>query len=74
MPFFRVFSAQYRSKIYVLPADGDILFLWYRADVLAAHGMQPPKTWDEFLEQARILNGTGGLQKASRVTAGIGFE
>ncbi len=32
--------------------------MYYRRDVLAQHGLDVPATWDEFLDVARIVNGT----------------
>lgn len=32
--------------------------MYYRKDVLDSFGLKPPSTWDEYLEVARIVNGT----------------
>ncbi|HEX9108386.1 MAG TPA: extracellular solute-binding protein, partial [Longimicrobiales bacterium] len=43
--------------LYGLPAQPDPLLLWYRADWLAAAGLNaPPRTWQEFDAAARALN------------------
>jgi len=55
--FFRDFSAKYDGKTYLIPLDGDFHMLYYRADVFKAAGLQPPKTWDEYLADAKALNG-----------------
>ncbi|HZZ61645.1 MAG TPA: extracellular solute-binding protein [Roseiarcus sp.] len=56
-PFFRNFSATYNGKIYLVPLDGDFHMLYYRTDVLEKAGLKPPRTWDEYLEVAKALNG-----------------
>ncbi|MFZ0605406.1 MAG: extracellular solute-binding protein, partial [Roseiarcus sp.] len=56
-PFFRNFSATYNGKIYLIPLDGDFHMLYYRMDVLEKAGLKPPKTWDEYLEVAKAVNG-----------------
>jgi multiple sugar transport system substrate-binding protein len=56
-PFFRNFSATYNGKTYLVPLDGDFHMLYYRTDVLDKAGLKPPKTWDEYLEVAKALNG-----------------
>jgi multiple sugar transport system substrate-binding protein len=55
--FFRDFSAKYAGKTYLVPLDGDFHMLYYRTDAFKAAGLQPPKTWDEYLADARALNG-----------------
>jgi len=56
-PFFRNFSALYKGKIYLIPLDGDFHMVYYRTDVLAENNLEPPKTWDEYLQVAAALNG-----------------
>src|SRR5262245_6193679 len=55
--FFRDFSAKYDGKTYLIPLDGDFHMLYYRADVFKAAGLEPPKTWDDYLADAKALNG-----------------
>jgi multiple sugar transport system substrate-binding protein len=55
--FFRDFSQQYNGKVYMLTLDGDFHMMYYRTDVLADAGLEPPKTWDEYVEVAKALNG-----------------
>lgn len=57
VPFFRNFSAMYNGKTYLIPLDGDFHMVYYRTDVFAAAGLQPPKTWDDYLADAKALNG-----------------
>jgi multiple sugar transport system substrate-binding protein len=55
--FFKEFSAKYAGKVYLVPMDGDFHMLYYRTDVFKAAGLQPPATWDEYLADAKALNG-----------------
>jgi multiple sugar transport system substrate-binding protein len=56
-PFFRDFSATYGGKIYTIPLDGDFHMGYYRTDLLEEAGLEPPKTWDEYLEVAKTFHG-----------------
>ncbi len=56
-PFFRDFSATFQGRIYTIPLDGDFQMVYYRTDVLEANGLQPPETWDDYLEIAKTVNG-----------------
>jgi multiple sugar transport system substrate-binding protein len=56
-PFFRDFSATYAGDIYTIPLDGDFHMGYYRSDLLQEAGMEPPKTWDEYLEVAKFFHG-----------------
>ena len=57
-PFFRNFSANYGGHTYMIPLDGDFLMVYYRTDVLKKAGLQPPKTWADYLAIAKAVNGT----------------
>ena len=56
-PFFRDFSATYNGKVYTIPLDGDFQMVYYRTDLLKKAGLQPPKTWDDYLAIAKTFNG-----------------
>ena len=56
-PFFRDFSATYQGHIYTIPLDGDFHMVYYRIDVLEELGMDPPKTWDDYLAIAEAADG-----------------
>ncbi|MGQ9628661.1 MAG: ABC transporter substrate-binding protein [Anaerolineae bacterium] len=56
-PFFRDFSATYAGRIYTIPLDGDFHMVYYRTDLLEEAGMEPPKTWEEYLEIAKYFHG-----------------
>ncbi len=56
-PFFRDFSASYEGSVYTIPLDGDFHMVYYRSDLLEEAGMEPPKTWDDYLEIAAFFHG-----------------
>jgi multiple sugar transport system substrate-binding protein len=63
-PFFRDFSATFKGKVYTIPLDGDFQMVYYRKDLLAKDGLQPPATWDDYISiakhfQGQDLNGDG---------------
>ncbi len=55
--FFRDFSAKYQGKTYLIPLDGDFHMIYYRTDVFQDAGLTPPKTWDDYVADAKALNG-----------------
>lgn len=55
--FFRDFSATYNGQVYTIPFDGDFQMVYYRSDLLEREGLEPPKTWDEYLNIAKTFNG-----------------
>ena len=56
-PFFRDFSATFEGSIYTIPLDGDFHMGYYRTDLLAEEGLEPPATWDDYLEVAKFFHG-----------------
>lgn len=56
-PFFRDFSQQYQGRTYMITLDGDFQMVYYRKDVLAELGMEPPETWDDYLAIAEAAHG-----------------
>ena len=51
-PYFREFNQKIDGKTYLITIDGDFQMVYYRKDILDELGLQPPKTWDEYLEVA----------------------
>ena len=62
-PFFRDFSATYEGNIYTIPLDGDFHMGYYRTDLLDEAGLEPPKTWDDYLEIADVLPRQGSQRR-----------
>ncbi|HEY3196211.1 MAG TPA: extracellular solute-binding protein [Candidatus Dormibacteraeota bacterium] len=63
-PFFRDFSATFKGRVYTIPLDGDFQMVYYRKDLLQKDGIQPPETWDDYINiakryQGKDLNGDG---------------
>lgn len=51
----------YQGRHYALPYDGDQHLVYYNKELLAAYGLQPPTTWDEYDAAAKtITEGSGG--------------
>lgn len=44
------------DAVYAMPWDSGPMALLYRTDILEKHGIQPPKTWDEFADAAVKLH------------------
>lgn len=57
-PFFRDFSATFQGRTYTIPLDGDFHMVYYRTDVLADSGLEPPDTWEDYLAVAEATDGT----------------
>ncbi|MEO1292623.1 MAG: extracellular solute-binding protein [Pseudomonadota bacterium] len=56
-PYFRDFNQKVEGSTYFITLDGDFQMLYYRTDVLANAGLEPPKTWEEYLEVAAAIHG-----------------
>ncbi|HOB94107.1 MAG TPA: ABC transporter substrate-binding protein [Aquabacterium sp.] len=48
------------GKVAALPAFADAMFMYYRKDLLAKHGIAEPKTWDELSAAAKKIQATEG--------------
>lgn len=48
-------ASKYEGNIYRVPIQSDAGMLYYRKDLLAAHNLQAPKTWDELVSIAKKL-------------------
>jgi multiple sugar transport system substrate-binding protein len=63
------------GKVIALPYFADAQFLYYRKDLLAKHGVQPPKTWDELKAGAqKIMAAEGNANLSGFQTAGAPIE
>ena len=56
-PYFREFGQKVGGKTKLLMVDGDFQMVYYRKDVLEKAGLQPPKTWEEYLDVASKIHG-----------------
>ncbi|MFD0275335.1 ABC transporter substrate-binding protein [Kitasatospora sp. NPDC127111] len=54
-------TGRYDGALYAVPFVANAALLYYRSDVLAAAGEQPPTTWAELVRQARTLAPAHGL-------------
>lgn len=43
------------GKRYGIPFDGDLHILWYNKTIFKKHNLNPPTTWDEYLEDAKTI-------------------
>ena len=55
--YFREFNQKVEGSTYFMTIDGDFQMLYYRTDVLANAGQQPPTTWEEYLDVAAAIHG-----------------
>jgi multiple sugar transport system substrate-binding protein len=51
-------TASFEKKLYAAPFNTNTQLLWYRKDLVK----QPPKTWDEMIDQAEGLKEAGTIQ------------
>jgi len=56
-PYFRDFNQKVEGSTYFITIDGDFQMVYYRTDVLAEAGLEPPRTWEEYLEVAAAIHG-----------------
>lgn len=56
-PFFpsAAVAATWNDGVWALPWNMNVGFLFYRADLLARHGLAPPRTWDDLVTQVRQI-------------------
>jgi multiple sugar transport system substrate-binding protein len=48
------------GKVAALPAFADSMFMYYRKDLLAKHGVPEPKTWDELAAASKKITAAEG--------------
>ena len=56
-PYFREFGQKVGGKTKLLMVDGDFQMVYYRTDILGEAGLEPPKTWEEYLDVASKIHG-----------------
>ena len=56
-PYFREINQKINGKTKLITIDGDFQMIYYRTDILSAAGLQAPRTWEEYLSNAKALNG-----------------
>lgn len=56
-PYFREFGQKVGGKTKLLMVDGDFQMVYYRKDVLENAGLEPPKTWEDYLDIASKIHG-----------------
>lgn len=52
-------SVSFNGKTYAAPIDIDSAVIWYDKKLFAAHGWQPPKTWEEFQALCEKIKAAG---------------
>ena len=57
MPIFSNLYCSWAGVWYGMPWDGDTHMMYFRKDAFAKKGLLPAKTWDEYLNIAKALNG-----------------
>ncbi|GFR52862.1 hypothetical protein Agub_g15489 [Astrephomene gubernaculifera] len=58
LPLYRDALAVYDGAVRAIPTQGTMAQLYFRRDLLAAEGLQPPRTWAEVVSYATKFNGT----------------
>ncbi|MCA3575232.1 MAG: extracellular solute-binding protein [Aestuariivirga sp.] len=56
-PYFREFGQKIGGNTKMLMVDGDFQMVYYRKDVLEKAGLQPPKTWQDYVDIASKIHG-----------------
>ncbi|WP_235439126.1 ABC transporter substrate-binding protein [Candidatus Rhodobacter oscarellae] len=56
-PYFREFGQKVGGKTKLLMVDGDFQMVYYRTDVLTEAGVEPPVTWEDYLDVAGKIHG-----------------
>lgn len=56
-----VAAGRYKGRLYRIPVRTDVGLLYYRRDLLAGSGLDPPETFDDLVGAARALQSPPGL-------------
>jgi len=54
-PLLRTKEVVWGTEVLAVPFGSPVLICYYRADLLEKLGRQPPKTWDEYYELAKLF-------------------
>jgi len=49
-------TAMYNETTYMIPFDGDAIYLYYRDDILKFFNQKAPRTWDEYTNVAKAIH------------------
>jgi multiple sugar transport system substrate-binding protein len=49
------------SNVFLMPFDTPIMIFFYRKDIYDSLGISPPKNWDEYFEDAKMLNNSSHI-------------
>jgi len=55
LPAIRRGVAEFQNEVYMLPADGDVIVMIYRKDLLDLHGLSKPETWEDWLAVSKYF-------------------
>lgn len=56
-PYFRDFGMKIGGKYKLVQLDGDFQMVYYRKDVFDKNKLEPPKTWDDYIADAKAIHG-----------------
>ncbi|MEM9250304.1 MAG: extracellular solute-binding protein [Pseudomonadota bacterium] len=56
-PYFRDFNQKVEGSTYFITLDGDFQMMYYRTDVFEEAGLEPPTTWEAYLEAGAAIHG-----------------
>jgi len=74
VPAFLDNYTEYNGKRYGIPYDGDIHLMFYNTTIFEKYNLQPPTTWDEYLETCKIITeGEKGSAEAGSEVYGCGI-
>ncbi|HNZ39291.1 MAG TPA: extracellular solute-binding protein [Candidatus Latescibacteria bacterium] len=54
--------AEYKGESYSVPSWTEAAFLYYRKDLLEQAGLPVPETWEELMETAQQIQGSGAVK------------
>ena len=56
-PYFREYNQKIGGQTYLITVDGDFQMIYYRSDIMDDLGLEPPRTWPEYLAAAEAMHG-----------------